>query len=88
MPQVGPENAIPQAMVAGFSLAYWVLAVIAFVGVALTLVLLRGVRAAAEPVPEHVETHVVSPFCINRAATRVVLNPAADAPASSGSRGT
>jgi EmrB/QacA subfamily drug resistance transporter len=75
----GPAGnpAVAEAMVAGFSLAYWVLAVIAFAGVVLTLVLLRGVRAAEEPAPEHVETHVVSPFCFNRAATRVVLNPGA-----------
>jgi EmrB/QacA subfamily drug resistance transporter len=71
-----PPQAIPEAMVAGFSLAYWVLAVIAFVGVVLTFLLLRGVRAAHEPVEEHVETHVVSPFCINRATTTVVLGDA------------
>jgi EmrB/QacA subfamily drug resistance transporter len=73
---MSPEAATAEAMVSGFSLAYWVLAVIAFVGVGATLLLLRGVKAGAEPVPEHVETHVVSPFCINRAATRVVLGDA------------
>ncbi len=66
------ELATAQAMVSGFSLAYWALAVIAFVGVGLTFALLHGVKAAAEPQLEHVETHVVSPFCFNRAATSAI----------------
>jgi MFS family permease len=66
---VPPELATAQGFVSGFSLAYWVLAIIAFVGAVLAILLLRGVRVASEPATEHVETHVVSPFCINRAAT-------------------
>ena len=38
---VPPPLAQAQAMVSGFSLAYWVLAVIAFVGTVLAIVLLR-----------------------------------------------
>jgi hypothetical protein len=59
-------------MVSGFTLAYWVLAIVAFVGGAAALLLLRGVTMAAEPATEHVETHVVSPFCFNRAATSTI----------------
>ncbi len=59
---VPQQLATQQAMVSGFTLAYWTLAVIAFIGVGLTFALLHGVRAAHEPVTEHVETHVVSPF--------------------------
>ncbi len=79
------ELATKQAMVSGFSLAFWVLAVIAFIGVGLTFALLHGIKAAHEPVTEHVETHVVSPFCFNRAATSTistaVLGGTAKAPA-------
>ena len=72
---VPPRLAVPQAMVSGFSLAYWVLAVIGFVGCALAIVLLRGVRVVEEELPA--ETHVVSPFCINRSATSAFSTAAA-----------
>jgi EmrB/QacA subfamily drug resistance transporter len=62
----------PQAMVDGFTLAYWVLGILALVGAVVAFALLRGVRLATEPVEEHVETHVVSPFCFNRAATSTI----------------
>jgi EmrB/QacA subfamily drug resistance transporter len=65
-----PHVGVPQAMVSGFSLAYWFLAVTAFVGAACAALLLRGVRVSAEPEPhEAQETHVVLPFCFNAAAT-------------------
>jgi EmrB/QacA subfamily drug resistance transporter len=63
---------VPEALVSGFTLAYWVLAIIAFAGCVVAFALLRGIRLADEPVAEHVETHVVSPFCVNRAATRTL----------------
>jgi hypothetical protein len=67
---VAPPLAQAQGMVSGFTLAYWVLAVVAFVGCAFAIVLLRGVHLSAESeAARTVETHVVSPFCINRAAT-------------------
>jgi EmrB/QacA subfamily drug resistance transporter len=66
---VTEQLATAQAMVSGFSLAYWVLAVIAFAGVALTLVLLHGVQAAHAPVTDEVETHAICAFAPNRAAT-------------------
>jgi EmrB/QacA subfamily drug resistance transporter len=69
---VPQELATKQAMVSGFSLAYWTLAVIAFIGVGLTFALLHGIKAAHEPVTEHVETHVVSGFVPNRAATGAI----------------
>jgi EmrB/QacA subfamily drug resistance transporter len=69
---VAQELATKQAMVSGFGLAFWTLAIIAFVGIGATIALLRGVKAAAERVDEHVETHVVSPFCFNRAATSAI----------------
>jgi EmrB/QacA subfamily drug resistance transporter len=69
---VPPELATAQAMVSGFTLAYWMLAIISFAGAGLAVVLLQGVRVAAEPVTEHIETHVVSPFCFNRAATSTI----------------
>jgi MFS family permease len=68
---VPPRIATPQAMVSGFTLAYWVLAVVAFVGAALAVALLRGVHLGA-PEAQPVETHVVSPFCFNRAATSAI----------------
>jgi hypothetical protein len=63
------ELATAQAMVSGFSLAYWVLAIVAFVGIGLTFALLRGIRAAEAPVEEHVETQAICAFAPNRAAT-------------------
>jgi MFS family permease len=69
--------ATPQAMVSGFTLAYWVLAVVAFVGCALAILLLRSVRLAADPATHPVETHVISPFCFNAQATKVLLGGAA-----------
>ncbi len=84
---VPPPLAQAQAMVSGFSLAYWVLAVIAFVGTVLAIVLLRGVRVAAEPVTEHIETHVVSPFCINRAATSAISTAVLGEPSAAGKAG-
>jgi hypothetical protein len=67
-------------MVSGFTLAFLVLAIIAIVGAVLAVVLLRGVDLASEPVDEHIETHVVSPFCVNRAATVHLSNTLDDAP--------
>jgi EmrB/QacA subfamily drug resistance transporter len=69
---VPQEVAVPQALVSGFTLAYWVLAVVAFVGCALAILLLRGVHVG-EPDEQPVETHVISPFCFNRAATSALL---------------
>ena len=65
---VAPQVATAQAMVSGFTLAYWVLAVVAFVGCVLAILILRGVKLE-EPGDQRVETHVVSPFCFNGAAT-------------------
>jgi len=45
-----------------------VLAIVAFAGCALAVVLLQGVHLGA-PEEQPVETHVISPFCFNRAAT-------------------
>jgi EmrB/QacA subfamily drug resistance transporter len=59
----------PQALVSGFTLAYWFLAIAGFVGCALAFLLLRRVHLAAEPEALPVETHVVLPFCFNASAT-------------------
>ena len=56
-----------QAMVDGFRLGYWLLAALALAGCAAVVLLLRGVH-----VGEPEETHVVSPFCVNRAATSAI----------------
>jgi MFS family permease len=70
---VGAAEAAPRALVSGFTLAYWVLAIIAFAGCAATILLLRGVELADESATEPVvDTHVVSPFCFNRAATSAI----------------
>jgi EmrB/QacA subfamily drug resistance transporter len=58
----------PRALVSGLALAYWFLAIAAFVGCAIAFVLLRNVRLEAEP-EAPVETHVVLPFCFNASAT-------------------
>ena len=58
----------PQALVNGFSTGYWLLAFVAAAGCVLTLVLLRRVHLG-EPGEQPVDTHIVSPFCVNRAAT-------------------
>jgi EmrB/QacA subfamily drug resistance transporter len=85
---VAAAEAAPRALVSGFTLAYWVLAIIAFAGCAAAILLLRGVKladeSAAEPV---VDTHVTSPFCFNRAATSAIStivlgDPAPEAPRS------
>jgi EmrB/QacA subfamily drug resistance transporter len=68
---VAPQLATAQAMVSGFTLAYWVLAIVAFVGCVLAILILRGVQLGA-PGEQRVETHVVSPFCFNRAATSAI----------------
>jgi len=79
---VPPAAAVPRAFVSGFSLGFWVLAGVAAVGCVLALFLLRRVHLG-EPAEQIVETHVVSPFCLNRAATStiatVVLGDAARA---------
>jgi EmrB/QacA subfamily drug resistance transporter len=67
----------PQALVSGFTLAYWFLAGAAFLGCALAFVLLRDVRLAADPEGPPVETHVVLPFCINASATGALANAVA-----------
>ena len=59
----------PQALVSGFTLAYWFLAIAGFVGCALAFLLLRSVRLAAETEALPIETHVVLPFCFNASAT-------------------
>ena len=65
---VAPELAGPRAMVSGFTLGYWVLAGVAFVGCVAATLILRRVHLG-EPEAQPVETHVVSPFCLNRSAT-------------------
>jgi hypothetical protein len=65
---VAPELAEPRAMVSGFTLGFWVLAGVAFVGSAAAMLILRRVHLG-EPEAQPVETHVVSPFCFNRSAT-------------------
>jgi EmrB/QacA subfamily drug resistance transporter len=65
---VAPELAGPRAMVSGFTLGYWVLAGVAFAGCVAATLILRRVHLG-EPEAQPVETHVVSPFCLNRAAT-------------------
>jgi hypothetical protein len=68
-----PAAATAQASVSGFTLAYWVLAVIAFAGAGAAIVLLRGVHLGAESeAAQTVDTPVVSPFCFNRAATSTI----------------
>jgi EmrB/QacA subfamily drug resistance transporter len=64
-----PQRAAPLAMVAGFHLAFWVLAVFAFVGLAATLWLLRGVAVDADAAEAHATPTTACGFAPNRAAT-------------------
>lgn len=68
---VAPELATPQAMVSGFTLGYWVLAGVAFAGSVAAVLILRRIHLG-EPEAQPVETHVVSPFCVNRSATSAI----------------
>jgi EmrB/QacA subfamily drug resistance transporter len=68
---VDPQLAAARAAVSGFSLGYWTLAVVGFAGIGLALLILQGVTLG-EPEEQPVETHVVSPFCFNRAATGAI----------------
>jgi len=62
-----PEQATPIAMVNGFHLAFLVLAIVAFAGVTVTLVVLRGVSVVPE---EHPQAEAATcGFAPNRAAT-------------------
>jgi hypothetical protein len=63
-----PQDATPIAMVSGFHLSFWVLAVVAFVGLGATLWLLRGVSIDAEAQPQ-AESAAACGFAPNRAAT-------------------
>jgi EmrB/QacA subfamily drug resistance transporter len=63
-----PQEATPIAMVSGFHLAFWVLAVVAFTGLAATLWLLRGVSIDAEAQPQAASATACG-FAPNRAAT-------------------
>jgi hypothetical protein len=63
------------------ALAYWFLAIAAFIGCALTFVLLRKIRLSAEPDAPTVETHVVLPFCFNATATGALADAVLGEPA-------
>jgi len=65
---VSPQRAASRAAVSGFTLGYWLLAGVAAVGCVSALYLLRRVHLG-QPDEQPTETHVVSPFCLNRAAT-------------------
>jgi len=63
-----PQQAAPSATVSGMQLAFWVLAVVAFGGLAATLLLLRGVIVKVEAEPQATAATACG-FAPNRAAT-------------------
>jgi len=80
-----PQEAAHFALVSGFHLAFLVLAIVAFIGLAATLLLLRGVSVGHEEVPAH-----ATPACgwvPNRAATAHVSSMITGDDATLGSSG-
>jgi hypothetical protein len=63
-----PSEAIPAATVSGMQLAFWVLAIIAFTGLAATLLALRGVTVDVDAEPQATAATACG-FAPNRAAT-------------------